>query len=140
MGSAAANDPKLVRALEDGIHNLGWAVSADDAYQMVRGLRTLPTRLARHGESGLAVAAWLAQQPEVVQVLHPALPGAPGHELWRRHFDRQTDRLDDLTDRRTEGVANFDAARPDWPLHARDSGAPDAGHFNRHGREGRNLR
>lgn len=86
MGSAAANDPRLVRALEDGIHNLGWAVSGDDAYQMVRGLRTLPTRLARHGDSGLAVAAWLAQQPEVTQVLHPALPGAPDHDLWSRDF------------------------------------------------------
>jgi len=86
MGAAAANDPKLVRALEDGIHNLGWAVSGDDAYQMVRGLRTLPTRLARHGESGLAIAAWLAQQPEVVQVLHPALPGAADHDLWKRDY------------------------------------------------------
>jgi len=86
MGSAAVNDPKLVRALEDGIHNLGWSVSGDDAYQMVRGLRTLPTRLARHGESGLAVAAWLAQQPEVVRVLHPALPRDPDHELWKRDY------------------------------------------------------
>jgi len=86
MGAAAANDPKLVRALEDGIHNLGWAVSGDDAYQMLRGLRTLPTRLARQGESGLAAAAWLARQPEVVQVLHPGLPSAPGHELWKRDY------------------------------------------------------
>jgi cystathionine beta-lyase len=32
------------------------------------------------------VAYWLRQQPEVAQVLHPALPGAPGHDLWRRDF------------------------------------------------------
>ena len=86
MGSAATNDPTLVRSLEDGIHNLGWAVGGDDAYQMLRGLRTLPTRLKRHGESGLAVAAWLREQPEVSQVLHPALPGAPGYELWARDY------------------------------------------------------
>ena len=48
--------------------------SPDDAYQMLRGLRTLPTRLARHGESGLVVANWLRDQPQVAQVLHPALP------------------------------------------------------------------
>jgi len=86
MGSAAVNDPKLARALEDGVHNLGWAVAGDEAYQVLRGLRTLPTRLARQGQSGLAVAAWLQERPEVVQVLHPGLPGAPDHELWKRDY------------------------------------------------------
>jgi cystathionine beta-lyase len=86
MGSAAARDPALLRALRDGIVQVGWSVAQEDAYQMLRGLRTLPTRLARQGESGLAVAGWLAGRPEVVQVLHPALPGAPGHNLWARDF------------------------------------------------------
>jgi cystathionine beta-lyase len=86
MGSAAANDRKLVRALEDGVIHLGWAVTGEDAYQMLRGLRTLPTRLARHGVSGLAIAAWLLDRPEVVRVYHPALPGSPGHDLWRRDY------------------------------------------------------
>jgi cystathionine beta-lyase len=61
-------------------------VSPDDAYQMLRGLRTLPTRLERHGAASLEVAAWLAAQSDVVQVLHPALPGAPGYEIWKRDF------------------------------------------------------
>lgn len=86
MGSAAARDPKLAKALEDGVLHLGWAVAGEEAYQMLRGLRTLPTRLARHGASGLAVAHWLAQQPQVGRVLHPGLPGAPGHDLWARDF------------------------------------------------------
>jgi len=86
MGSAAADDRKLVRALEDGIVHLGWAVTGEDAYQILRGLRTLPTRLAKQGESGLAVAAWLRDRPEVARVYHPALPGAPGHELWARDY------------------------------------------------------
>jgi cysteine-S-conjugate beta-lyase len=34
----------------------------------------------------LQIAHWLRQQPEVAQVLHPGLPGAPGHDLWRRDF------------------------------------------------------
>ena len=86
MGSAAARDPALVRKLEDGVLHLGWAVAPDDAYLMLRGLRTLPTRLARQGESGLVVADWLAAQPEVVAIYHPALPGSPDHELWKRDF------------------------------------------------------
>jgi cystathionine beta-lyase len=86
MGSAAARDPALVRALDDGVLHMGWSVSPEDAYQMLRGLRTLAVRLDRHGESGIAVARWLRQQPEVVGVHHPALPGAPDHELWARDF------------------------------------------------------
>ena len=86
MGSAAASDPALVRQLEDGVHDLGWAVAPEDAYQMLRGLRTLPTRLRRQGEAGLKIAAWLREQPEVAQVIHPALPGSAGHELWARDY------------------------------------------------------
>ncbi|MDB5418874.1 MAG: cystathionine beta-lyase [Phenylobacterium sp.] len=86
MGSAAARDPALVRALTDGVHHMGWSVAPEDAYQMLRGLRTLPLRLARHGESGLAIARWLAVQPEVASVIHPALPGAADHELWARDY------------------------------------------------------
>jgi cystathionine beta-lyase len=86
MGSAAVNDPRLAQALDDGIHNLGWAVAGDEAYQVLRGLRTLPTRLARQGESGLAIATWLRDAPQVARVFHPGLPGAPDHELWKRDF------------------------------------------------------
>jgi cystathionine beta-lyase len=86
MGSAAAIDPALVRRLADGVHHMGWAVNGEDAYAMLRGLRTLPLRMARQGESGLAIARWLAQQPEVAALYHPALPEAPGHDLWARDF------------------------------------------------------
>ena len=86
MGSAAAVDEAVCRQLEAGQLEIGWAVSPDDAYAMLRGLRTLGTRLDRHGASGLEVAAWLAGQPQVRRVLHPALPGAPGHDLWKRDF------------------------------------------------------
>ncbi len=86
MGSAAARDPKLAGKLADGINHLGWAVSGEDAYAMLRGLRTLPLRLDRQGANGLAIAAWLRDQPEVASILHPALPGCPGHDLWARDF------------------------------------------------------
>ena len=86
MGSTAARDPERVRQLNDGVLHLGWSVAAEDAYQILRGLKTLPTRLARHGESGLKVAAWLREQPDVTSILHPALPGCAGHEIWKRDF------------------------------------------------------
>jgi cysteine-S-conjugate beta-lyase len=43
-------------------------------------------RLQAQMESALQIAHWLGQQPEVAQVLFPALPGASGHDLWRRDF------------------------------------------------------
>ena len=86
MGAAATRTPEVARALDHNITDFGWSVAADDAFQMLRGLRTLPIRLERHGASGLKVAAWLAEQPEVARVLHPALPGAPGHDHWRRDY------------------------------------------------------
>ena len=86
MGSAATRSPEVEAALDRSIWDFGWAVAAEDAYQMLRGLRTLPTRLERHGASGLKVAAWLADQPEVIEVLHPAFPSFADHALWRRDY------------------------------------------------------
>lgn len=37
-------------------------------------------------KAGLAVAEWLEKQPEVLRVLHPALPSCPGHEFYQRDF------------------------------------------------------
>lgn len=65
---------------------LGQSSGPDDVYLALRGLRTLSVRLARHHENGLEIARWLAARPEVGRVLHPALPGDPGHEIWRRDF------------------------------------------------------
>lgn len=86
MGSVAVRDSGLAGKIEDAIHQHGWAVAGEEAYQALRGLRTLPTRMARHGESGFAIARWLEQQPRVARVIHPALPGHPGHALWKRDF------------------------------------------------------
>ena len=66
--------------------NLGDSASPDDCYLALRGLRTLSVRLYRQQESTLKVAAWLADQPQVYRVLYPALPGDPGHALWKRDF------------------------------------------------------
>lgn len=65
---------------------MGLTVGGDDLYLAQRGLRTLALRMERHWASGLAVAGWLSRRPEIDAVLHPALPGAPGHELWKRDF------------------------------------------------------
>ncbi|MBX9594924.1 MAG: PLP-dependent transferase, partial [Roseomonas sp.] len=65
---------------------MGHYASPDDCWLALRGVRTMPLRLAQQEESALIVAEWLAGRPEVLEVRHPALPGAPGHELWKRDF------------------------------------------------------
>jgi cystathionine beta-lyase len=89
MGSVTVKDKKLLKTLDDAVWNFGWSVSPDDAYQILRGLRTLPTRLAQHQANTLTISAWLQAQPEVAEVLCPALPGDRGHALWKRDFTGQ---------------------------------------------------
>jgi cystathionine beta-lyase len=86
LGSVATATPAVKIKLQALVRDTGASVSPDDAFQAVRGLKTLQTRLDRHGASGVKVARWLAGRPEVSRVLHPALGGDPGHALWRRDF------------------------------------------------------
>jgi cystathionine beta-lyase len=85
MGSATATKALLPR-LKAATYRLGHTVSPDDAALALRGLRTLAVRLDRQEASALAVAKWLDAHPAVDRVLHPALPGHPGHALWLRDF------------------------------------------------------
>ena len=83
IGTIAAN-PRAWRLVKDTHGTMGMHVGPDDVYLALRGLRTMGIRLERQMASGIAVATWLAARPEVERVLHPALPGDPGHKLWRR--------------------------------------------------------
>ncbi|MDP3738004.1 MAG: cystathionine beta-lyase [Hyphomonadaceae bacterium] len=85
-GSILTNREDLITKLKESIADLGINVAPDDAYLVLRGLRTLETRMERHQASGLEVARWLKTRPEVQRVLHPALEDDPGHALWKRDF------------------------------------------------------
>jgi cysteine-S-conjugate beta-lyase len=66
--------------------DMGVTASGDDCFLALRGLRTLAVRLQQHTASALRIAQWLREQPEVAEVIFPALPGSRGHELWQRDF------------------------------------------------------
>jgi cystathionine beta-lyase len=85
FGCVAANAATVTK-LKDTVRMLGLCVGPDDVFLALRGLRTLAVRLARHYQSGLTVARWLAQRPEVARVMHPALESDPGHSIWKRDF------------------------------------------------------
>jgi cystathionine beta-lyase len=85
LGTVSANARTLTR-LNDTVHLLGLCVGPDDIYLGLRGLRTMGVRLAQHHRSGLQVARWLQERPEIARVLHPALQSCPGHSVWQRDF------------------------------------------------------
>ena len=85
LGTVAANESAWPQ-LKDMVFTSGLCVGPDDMYLGLRGLRTMGVRLARHQQSGLAIARWLQARPEVLRVMHPALPNHPGHEIWKRDF------------------------------------------------------
>lgn len=85
LGTVSANAATW-ETLHETFITLGVCAGPDDVYQVLRGLRTMGVRLARHQESALAIARWLESQPGVAQVLHPALESHPGHAIWKRDF------------------------------------------------------
>lgn len=83
MGAVVTNE-RAWRALERATIDFGQTVGADDAFLVLRGMRTLPLRMAQHARSALLISQWLKARPEVARVLNPALPGDPSHAIWRR--------------------------------------------------------
>ncbi len=59
----------------------GAVLSPFDSYLVARGIKTLPLRMARHSESAQALAEWLVEQPQVLEVHYPGLPSHPEHAL-----------------------------------------------------------
>jgi cysteine-S-conjugate beta-lyase len=81
MLGLVAGASKVMAPVRNMVRYLGGTLSPDDAYLAIRGLRTLPVRMAQHQEAGLKVARWLQARPEVREVLHPGLESFPGYAL-----------------------------------------------------------
>ena len=90
LGSVSTRDAAGVEKLGPIYQQLGLAVSPDDCSLALRGLQTLALRLDMLEKSALTIANWLAQQPLVDKVLHPAMASCPGHDLWVRDFSGST--------------------------------------------------
>ena len=86
MSGLITTTEECYQAVRHTILRFGQCAGPDDTYTVARGIRTLPTRLRQQERQGLEIARWLQQRPEVFRVLHPALPGCPGHDLWRRDY------------------------------------------------------
>ncbi len=89
LGTVSANKEASQR-LKDTAYTMGLCVGPDDMNLGLRGLRTLSVRLRHHHQSGLKIAEWLERRPEVLKVLHPALPSNAGYATWRLDFTGAT--------------------------------------------------
>ncbi len=85
LGLVSANAETWPR-LRETYDYMAMLPGAEDCFLALRGLRTMHIRLKEAETRGLAIAKWLQARPEVLKVLHPALPDCPGHEIWKRDF------------------------------------------------------
>jgi cystathionine beta-lyase len=102
--------------LADRSDAFGMTVSPDDAWLVLRGMRSLSARLQMHERHALQVAHWLQRQPQVCRVFCPALPEDPGHALWQRDcrgtnglvsFEWQPGTRPEQVDRFVDGLSLF---------------------------------
>ena len=85
LGLVSANETWFER-LHRTVELMAIPPGPEDVFLALRGLRTMDLRLREAERQGLALARWLSDRPEVLRVIHPALPDHPGHGLWKRDF------------------------------------------------------
>jgi cystathionine beta-lyase len=83
MGSVVTRDEALHLRIKLAHMRLGLGVAANDAEAVLRSLASIDLRYRAQDRAARALARWLQARPEIAQVLHPALPGAPGHAHWQ---------------------------------------------------------
>lgn len=85
MGAVTCRDDALYRMLALSRSRVGHGVGINDVELVLRALPSMALRYAAQDAAGRAFAAWCQARQEFVRVLHPALPGSPGHEHWASH-------------------------------------------------------
>jgi O-succinylhomoserine sulfhydrylase len=81
LGGAVLGEKTLMEGVYTVLRTAGPTLSAFNAWVLLKGLETLPLRMAAHSRNALELATWLEQHPKVERVLHPALPSHPQHAL-----------------------------------------------------------
>jgi len=87
MLGVVTTNAETYEAVRRSTQDQGACAGIEECNLGLRGLRTLEVRMKRHEASGLSLAHWLAEQPRIARVLHPALESCSGHSFWKRDFD-----------------------------------------------------
>lgn len=80
-GIIAASAEKIALIKSTILKDIGGTMSPNDAWLILRGLKTLPIRMERHCKSAQTVAEFLEQHPRVKEVYYPGLPSHSGHKF-----------------------------------------------------------
>ena len=67
-------------------HVSGYRLSADDAYLVIRGLRTLSLRLEKHQENTSKVIKWMTKQKKIIKILYPYKTSSKEYKLWKKYY------------------------------------------------------
>jgi cystathionine beta-lyase len=85
MGSVSCRDTALYEKLAWAHSRLGFNVGLNDVELLLRSLPSMHLRYAAQDAAARQIAVWAEAQAQVMRVLHPALPGSPGHAHWASH-------------------------------------------------------
>ena len=86
MGVIAASNAEINQKIRKMAYVYGEKPGSQEIFLALRGLRTLQMRMERVNNSGIEIASWLQDQPQVKRIIHPAFADCPGHENWKRDF------------------------------------------------------
>ena len=81
MGVAVTNSEQIREKLAFVQNSIGAVPAPFDCYQVIRGMKTLHVRMARHAENAMKVAKWLEGHPKIEKVYYPHLPSHPNYDI-----------------------------------------------------------
>ena len=90
MGGSLAVSQKVFKKIMFFYKLSGYRMSADEAYLIIRGLRTLDTRLRQHYENTKTVIKFLKKQKKVKEILYPHNPLSKNYKLWKKYYSGAT--------------------------------------------------
>jgi len=86
LGGLVSGSSQLMAKILHFREIVGGTLSAEGAYDVLRGIKTLSLRVARHNENAQAIAEHLARHPKIESVYYPGLAQHPGHAVAQRQM------------------------------------------------------
>ena len=90
MGGTLAVNKKVFKRVMFFYKLSGYRMSADEAYLIMRGLRTLDVRLKQHYENTKVVINFLKKQKKIKEILYPYKPSSKNYKLWKKYYTGAT--------------------------------------------------
>ena len=90
MGGSLAVNKKVFKKIMFFYKLSGYRMAADEAYLIIRGLRTLDTRLKQHYENTKIVINFLKKQKKIIEILYPYKPSSKNYKFWKKYYSGAT--------------------------------------------------